>query len=165
MRLNLKDIINVPGACLPFAFELDLSQLEFGGTKPICEPVRVTGTVENHAGLLQFSATASTNLHLVCDRCAKEYQKVKTVPVETMLASRLEGEDNDDIVLLEGNEVDADEIVSTAFILDMDTKNLCSPDCKGLCPGCGADLNVEPCRCKKEPDPRLAVLSKLLDKK
>ena len=32
-----------------------------------------------------------------------------------------------------------------------------------LCPGCGADLNVEPCRCKKEIDPRLAKLAQLLE--
>ena len=49
------------------------------------------------------------------------------------------------------------------FVLHLDTKNLCSPDCKGLCPGCGADLNREPCRCKKEVDPRLAKLAQLLE--
>jgi len=27
---------------------------------------------------------------------------------------------------------------------------LCREDCKGLCPGCGANLNIEPCRCEKE---------------
>ena len=41
----------------------------------------------------------------------------------------------------------------TAFILGMDTKTLCSEDCKGLCPRCGADLNLGPCSCKKEVDP------------
>ena len=45
----------------------------------------------------------------------------------------------------------------------MDIKNLCSDDCKGLCFKCGVDLNVEPCRCKPEVDPRLAALAQLLD--
>ena len=31
-----------------------------------------------------------------------------------------------------------------------------------LCPGCGANLNRETCRCKKQVDPRLAALAKLL---
>ncbi|MDY5613643.1 MAG: DUF177 domain-containing protein, partial [Dysosmobacter sp.] len=53
----------------------------------------------------------------------------------------------------------------TAFILEMDTKTLCSEDCKGLCPRCGADLNLGPCSCKKEVDPRLAALAKLLENK
>ena len=32
------------------------------------------------------------------------------------------------------------------------------------CFGCGVDLNVEPCRCKKEVDPRLAGLAKFFEK-
>ena len=60
--------------------------------------------------------------------------------------------------------VDLADLAGTAFILDMDTKFLCSEDCKGLCPGCGADLNRESCRCKKAVDPRLAKLAQLLQK-
>ena len=59
--------------------------------------------------------------------------------------------------------VDLDELAQTAFILAMDTKNLCSEDCKGLCAKCGADLNLGPCGCRPEVDPRLAALAQLLD--
>ena len=55
-----------------------------------------------------------------------------------------------------------EELARDAFILDMDTKFLCSEDCKGLCSGCGANLNREACRCKKAVDPRLAKLAQLL---
>ena len=54
---------------------------------------------------------------------------------------------------------------SGLFILEMDTKTLCSPDCMGLCPGCGVNLNHEECRCKKAVDPRLAKLAQLLENK
>ena len=60
------------------------------------------------------------------------------------------------------DEVDLADLARTAFILDMDTTALCSEDCQGLCPGCGVNLNEEPCRCKKQVDPRLAALAKLL---
>ena len=60
-------------------------------------------------------------------------------------------------------QLELDELLGDVFILDLDTKNLCSEDCKGLCPGCGADLNVEPCRCPKEIDPRLAGLAKFFE--
>ena len=43
MRLNLREIIHVPGASLPFAFQLDLSQEEFFGEHPIPRPVQVQG--------------------------------------------------------------------------------------------------------------------------
>ena len=100
----------------------------------------------------------------VCDRCGKEFKKAKNVSFACMLAEELQNEDNDEIVLLEDGVVDVGELARTAFILDMDTKTLCSEDCKGLCPRCGADLNLGPCSCKKETDPRLAVLAKLLEK-
>jgi uncharacterized metal-binding protein YceD (DUF177 family) len=41
---------------------------------------------------------------------------------------------------------------------------LCRPDCKGLCPTCGANLNYGPCDCQDEIDPRLAKLRELLKK-
>ena len=77
----------------------------------------------------------------------------------------LQNEDSDEIVLLEDGQVDAGELAREAFILEMDTKTLCPEDCKGLCPRCGADLNLGPCSCKKDVDPRLAVLAKLLENK
>ena len=166
MRLNLKHIINVPGGVCPFSYALDLSDLEFGGAHPIDHPVQVTGQVRNMAGALVLEGTAATTLHLVCDRCAKPFAREKTVRLETLLAQELADERSDDeIVLLDGDEVDLDDVATTAFVLAMDSKNLCSEDCKGICPGCGVDLNVEPCRCKPEVDPRLAVLAKLLEDK
>ena len=166
MRLDLKNIIHVPGGVCPFSYELDLSGLEFGGAYPIDQPVLVTGQVRNMAGALVLEGTAATTLHLVCDRCAKPYAREKTVRLETLLAQELADERSDDeIVLLDGDEVDLDDVATTAFVLAMDSKNLCSEDCKGICPGCGVDLNTEPCRCKPEVDPRLAVLAKLLEDK
>ncbi len=164
MRLDLKDIIHVPGAVLPFDFTLDLSELSFGGERPIQEPVKVTGQVRNMAGALVFTARAETTLHLHCDRCAKSFQRDKVIQFETLLATELAGEEEqDDIILLEGNELDAGALMSETFVLEMDSKNLCVEDCKGLCSGCGVDLNVEPCRCKKEGDPRLAALGKFFE--
>ena len=78
------------------------------------------------------------------------------------MAEEKQFEDSDDIVLLDHDEVDLDDLARTAFILDMDTVFLCSTQCKGLCPGCGVNLNREACRCKKQVDPRLAALAKLL---
>ena len=81
-----------------------------------------------------------------------------------IIAEVEENGESDDIVLLDPDgQLELDELLGDVFILDLDTKNLCSEDCKGLCPGCGADLNVEPCRCKKEIDPRLAKLAQLLE--
>ena len=166
MKLDLRKIIHVPGACAPFDYELDLTQLDFYGARPITRPIRVQGRVTNRAGALHLTGDASTVLDLTCDRCCKPYTAEKVVELDSLLATELENEDSEDeIILLDGGAVDLDEVASTAFILAMDTKNLCSEDCKGLCSRCGADLNNGPCNCKPDVDPRLAALAQLLDDK
>ena len=164
MLLNVKPILHTPGKRLDFQFELDLSDMEFSGRYPISRPVAVSGEVRNTAGILELTLNARSTLDAVCDRCGKAFQQEKDVPFACMLAEELQNEENDEIVLLEDGMVDVGDLARTAFILDMDTKTLCSEDCKGLCPRCGADLNLGPCSCKKETDPRLAVLAKLLEK-
>ncbi|MCX4372586.1 MAG: DUF177 domain-containing protein [Dysosmobacter sp.] len=165
MVIDVRPILHTPGRRLDFQFDLDLSGLEFDGRTPISRPVAVTGVIRNTAGLLELSLTAQTTLDAVCDRCGKEFPLEKEVTFCCMLAEELQNEDSDEIVLLEDGKANAGELARTAFILGMDSKTLCSEDCKGLCPRCGADLNLGPCSCKKEQDPRLAALAKLLDKK
>ena len=165
MRLDLRSIIHIPGAQQDFSYELDLSEVRLFGEKPFSRPVQISGTVRNMAGALELSGTARTVLDTQCSRCLKPLTLPQEVPVETLLAEELEDEENDEIILLENGTVDLDEIFSTACILAMDGKHLCSEDCKGLCPTCGKDLNEGPCSCGKELDPRLAVLAKLLDNK
>lgn len=164
MRLDLREIIHVPGASLPFSFQLDLSQEEFFGEHPVPRPVTVEGSVKNIADVLVLEGEAKSLLDYTCDRCMSGFSREKTVPLSFLLAETLEGEDDGEIVLLEDGEIDVGELAYTAFILDMDTKHLCSEDCKGLCPGCGVNLNQEPCRCKKQADPRWAALEQLLNK-
>ena len=164
MRLNLREILHTPGASLPFAFQMDLSELDFYGERPVREPVQVSGTVRNMADALVLEGAAETTLDLVCDRCLKSFRQAMRVPVETLLAETLEDEENDEILLLDNGEVDLDEVFTTALVLAMDSKHVCSEDCKGLCATCGADLNEGPCGCKPEIDPRFAALAQLLDK-
>lgn len=166
MRLNLKNIINIPGATLPFEFQLDLSDLDFSGECPIPEPVQVSGHVRNMASALVLEGLVRTTLHLHCDRCSQLFTSEKVVSIETLLATELAYETSDDeIVLLDGDEVDLGEVATTALVLAMDSKNLCSEDCKGICFGCGVDLNIGDCKCKPVVDPRLAALAKLLEDK
>ena len=164
MRLDLRDMIHVPDAGKTFRFQLDLSDQDFYGRRPIIHPVQVEGSVTNHAGALVLEGSARSLLELQCDRCGKSFSREKRVALDSLVAQELEDEENDDILLLDGTELDLDEAVSTAFILAMDTKNLCSDDCKGLCAKCGADLNLGPCGCGPDVDPRLAALAQLLDK-
>lgn len=164
MLLNVSKLINAPGERMEFQFSMDLSDVDFGGLYPAQEPVVVTGEVRNTAGMLTLTFTAATVLKSVCDRCLKPFDNPKSVRCEYLLAEKVENGDSDDVVELEDGCVDVGDLARTAFIFEMDTKTLCSEDCKGICPGCGVNLNQGKCVCKKETDPRLAVLAKLLDR-
>jgi uncharacterized protein len=163
MHLDLKNIIHVPGSVLPFEFLMDLSELDWNGHHPIVNPVLVQGTVRNRAGALVLNAEAVTELEFFCDRCSQVFHREKRVSYESLLATELEDEENDEIILLDGTQIAVDELMTEAFVLAMDTKILCKEDCKGLCASCGANLNEGPCTCKKEIDPRLAGLAKFFE--
>lgn len=167
MLLNLAPIIHEPGGIVPFSFSMDFSQMELGGIYPASEPVSVCGQVKNEAGVLLLTATLKTTLHCVCDRCATEFLRDYSQEVSALLVQELAHQENEDdwTFLLQGNDADLDDIMNTAFVLNMDSKMLCSPDCKGLCGTCGKNLNEGKCDCKKELDPRLAVLQQLLKDK
>ena len=163
MVLDVKRIINTPGGRVPFEFSEDLSDVDFGGVCPAVRPVLVVGQVQNIAGMLRLQMELSTTLSSVCDRCGIPFDKAFRQSFECMLAEKLEDEENDEILLLDNDTVDLSELVRETFILNMPTKTLCREDCKGLCSGCGANLNSEKCHCKKEIDPRLQSLAKLLE--
>ncbi len=164
MLLSVSKILDSPGGVVPYEMTLDLSGETFGSCQPVTEPVRCRGQVRNTAGVLVLTGTLSTTLHGVCDRCASPFARDVTFPVEAILVRQLEHEDDADqwTFLLQGDSVDLDEVMTTAFVLSMESKLLCKEDCKGLCPTCGKNLNEGPCSCRPEPDPRLAVLAKLL---
>ena len=163
MKLDLGKIINVPGASEAFDFTMDLSDLEYYGSFPAAEPIRVSGEVRNVAGVLNLHMDIGTTLHCTCDRCTKEFPLAKEVSVDNVVAER-EDDDDSDYVPLDGSSVDLEEVATTAFILSLPSKTLCREDCKGLCSRCGADLNLGPCDCKPELDPRFAVLQQFIDK-
>ena len=166
MLLGLRDIIHNPGATVSFSESVDLSDLQFGTSFPVSEPVVAVGTVRNTADVLMMKGTITTCLHGVCDRCASDFIRDVEIPIDVVLVEELSNEDNEDewVFPLEADSADLEEIVRTVFVLNMDSKLLCKPDCKGLCCRCGKSLNDGPCGCQKELDPRFAALRQLLDK-
>ena len=166
MLLGLSKIIDCPGASVPFSTSVDLSDLRYGESNPVTEPVLASGTVRNTAGVLMMTGSIHTTIHGVCDRCADDFERFVEFPIDVVLVTELSNEDNEDewVFHLEADAADLEDIVRTVFVLKFDSKLLCSEDCKGLCCRCGKNLNEGPCSCQKEIDPRFAALKQLLDK-
>ncbi len=145
MLLDIKPVRGTPGASLPFSFELDLSGLAFFGETPLCDPVHVEGEVYNRAGMLGLRERIDYVVSTRCARCAKPVTVQKTVEVDRPLADERQDEENDDILLIENDTIDPSEAAEEAVVFDIDIVYLCRPDCKGLCPVCGADRNETDC--------------------
>ena len=166
MLLGLSKIIECPGESVSFSTSVDLSDLRFGNCCPVSEPVLASGTVRNTAGVLMMKGMITTTIHGVCDRCANDFSRDEEIPLDVVLVTEMADEENEDewVFPLEGDSADLEDIVRTVFVLNMDSKLLCSDDCKGLCHRCGKNLNDGPCGCQKELDPRFAALKQLLEK-
>ena len=166
MLLGLAKIIDSPGASIPFSTSVDLSDLRYGISYPVSEPVVAEGIVRNTAGVMMMSGSIRTCIHGICDRCAGSFDRDVLIPIDVVLVTELADEENEDewVFPLEGDSADLDDIVRTVFVLNLDSKLLCKEDCQGLCHRCGKNLNDGPCNCQKELDPRFAALKQLLDK-
>ena len=166
MLLGLSKIIDCPGASVSFSTSVDLSDLRYGESYPVTEPVQASGTVRNTAGVLVMKGTIHTTIHGVCDRCASDFDRDVEFPIDVVLVTELSNEDSEDewVFPLEADSADLEDIVRTVFVLNLDSKLLCKEDCKGLCCRCGKNLNDGKCSCQKEIDPRFAALKQLLEK-
>ena len=166
MLLGLSKIIDNPGASVAFSTSVDLSDLCYGVSFPVTEPVMAEGMVRNTAGVLVMTGAITTCIHGTCDRCASPFDRDIHFPLDVVLVTEMANEENEDewVFPLEGDSADLDDIVRTVFVLDLDSRLLCKEDCKGLCCRCGKDLNDGPCSCQKELDPRFAALKQLLEK-
>ena len=166
MLLGLSKIIECPGATVPFSTSVDLSDLCYGVSHPVTEPVRAEGQVRNTAGVLVMTGSIETTIHGTCDRCADLFDRDVHIPIDVVLVTEMANEENEDewVFPLEGDSADLDDIVRTVFVLNLDSKLLCKEDCRGLCHRCGKNLNDGPCNCQKELDPRVAALKQLLEK-
>jgi len=104
-----------------------------------------------------------------CARCVEPYdfvvEKDFTVVLVPKRESRAEAEleeEDLDLSFYEGEEVDLSPLVQEQLILALPTRPLCREGCKGLCPQCGTNLNLQTCACTPAArDSRLAVLRNL----
>ena len=82
---------------------------------------------------------------------------------ETVEFFYLRGNHDEAADVFAGMELDLTEIVVSNILLNLSYKYLCSEDCKGLCPHCGTDLNLQDCDCDKEYiDPRWEKLAEIM---
>ncbi len=160
MRLELKQVWANPGRPVLFSGEEDLGTIRwYDETLYLEGPVETSGSAFYQDDHIYLFLHVRGAIHRNCSRC---------------LTDILEHFDKDEFL-----EVPIDEVppgmqylelkpyIENGVRLAIERKPLCKPDCKGICPHCGANLNVEGhkpgCQAlEKEVDPRWAKLKELL---
>lgn len=133
--------------------------------------IDVAGRAQREGSGLRVIGEVRTRLRLVCSRCLEPFDfpvdsrfdvtYAKVVPVEDEV--ELDGRELT-VCHLEGDTVDLAELAREEVLLEVPMAPLCGPECKGLCPRCGANLNREACACPAQAvDPRFAALGRLLE--
>ena len=113
-------------------------------------PLRYDLFVQPLGGELLVRGSASEDFTCLCVRCAREFRWTAEEP-EVSFSLEV-GDDS---------FADLTEELRQDIILYFPSNPVCSEDCKGLCPHCGANLNEGPCSCRPEGDPRWGGLDGL----
>ena len=116
----------------------------------------LTLTRTNRSVLLTGTLTAT--MSGICDRCLNQARCSYNFNLEEEFFSIIDissgsvspGESDNSNTIDNNNMLDLTEVVRQYSVLSMPTKLLCSPECAGLCPSCGYNLNQGSCRCSNQ---------------
>jgi uncharacterized protein len=147
--------------------EITLSPFELGGQRylPVPENVKAELVISRGTSGTTFELNFPVRLHGPCYRClndavldlsirAREYQATSPGEAEELMTP-----------YLGDNQLQLSSWARDAIATDLPQQILCRPDCAGLCPMCGEDLNENPHEHEEEhTDPRWAALESLKER-
>ncbi len=164
--LNLRTIRLRSGEQFQDAKEIELESLELGGQRyqPVPEKVPAELTFTRASTGTVFELRFTVRLHGPCYRCLED--AVLEVPIAAREYQATSPESDEMLTpYLEDDRLDLSAWARDALALELPDKILCRPECAGLCPLCGKDLNAEPHdHGEPEPDSRWSALAELRDR-
>ena len=105
-----------------------------------------------------------------CSRCLREFDLPVSLEIEEEFFARVDAEtgattpppEDPEVFLIDADHtLDMDEAVRQYWAMALPMQPLCRPDCRGLCPRCGQNLNEGACACPPEEDDRWSALREL----
>ena len=164
--LNLRTIKLRSGEQFRDELEIQLEPLELGGQRylPVPHEVPAELTITRASTGTVFELAFSVRLHGPCYRCLEDAVLDLPISAREYQATNPES-DEMRTPYLDKDQLDLSAWARDALALELPDKILCKPDCAGLCPVCGKDLNLEPHdHGEPEPDSRWSALAELKQK-
>lgn len=156
MICDLSTVLNHDGAVLDISGTVSFAEDAFGRDVSFADGVSVSGSITCRGNVLELCAHVEGAFLANCARCLKELKEELSFDFsETLVQEGDEVTDRDSVIVFAGMQIDLSDIVVSNILLHMDYRYLCSDDCRGICPKCGADLNQGDCGCVNDAiDPR-----------
>jgi len=132
----------------------------------VIAPISVRGRASRAGeGQYYWRVTFETRLRAECRRCLSPVEVPMVESVGVVLSTDPHASESEGFYLLppRAQDVDLTEPLREEFLLALPHFVECRPDCKGLCPSCGANLNEGPCGCGRASDSRWDALRALAD--
>ena len=173
LQFNVAQLLKEPiGGARQYEIDTTYESEGFVVRSPLIGRVKLLNTGRS----ILVKGVFQLTVELVCSRCltpflqhldfSVEEEFLPTIPVGGMAPVVKEEEDVDEDLFIDAHQIlHLEETVRQYILLNIPVHPLCRPDCKGLCPICGQNLNEGTCNCREEEvDPRWAVLMDLSKK-
>lgn len=137
MKINVD---NIPEEGLDLAEKLDSARMsldvDLQGVSFI-ESIDAKAMVRKSGAEVFIEVSLESPVEYTCSRCLAKFRDVFKKAF------------NVNYEVKPGDVLEVDEDIRQEMILDSPMKVMCKPDCEGLCPNCGQNLNVAKCECEK----------------
>jgi len=160
LRVNVADLAHKPGARRHERVSGRLAAMKVMGTSvPAGTEVVVDAVLEWVSDGVLASGEVVAGWEGECRRCLELVRGQARADFRELFERRArEGE----TYPLRNEHIDLEPLAREALLIELPLAPLCSPDCRGLCPTCGADLNTDSCGCPEpQGDPRWQALDSL----
>lgn len=144
LSVDVSELLRRPGATLRLKRTVRMEGL----TVPLA---RVEGSdltldlrLDALADGLNLSGTVEGDLAFECRRCLTDVHERARWTVAEVFAEESDEDDPDAYPVID-ESIDLEPMLRDAIVLALPANPLCRPDCKGLCPVCGADRNTTDC--------------------
>jgi len=177
MQFNVAQLRRAPtGSSRRYDIDEPASELQTlldGDEVKVRSPLHGTVTLMHTTDSILVTGTLETTLELVCDRCLEAFEAPVKIELEENFRPSIDIKSGAALPRIAGEELatlingqhilDLSEVIRQDTLLGVPMHPICRPDCAGLCPQCGQNLNEGQCDCEIDTiDPRWSKLQLLL---
>lgn len=164
LQIDVSNLAGKPGSTRKLAssgpvegFRSGLGWIEDG------DSIRIDLLLQSAGDGIEVTGDAWGRLHLSCSRCLIEYEQDFKLSLDEKFFFEPDVAEENEGYLVRDQVIDLEPMLRDVIVLDIPIRPVHAEDCKGLCPECGADLNVSDCRHAEHAiDARWAPLQSLM---